>query len=534
MSDKTEEDNVVNLGSVPQDIREQLRELVIEDDPIKTDLVFKEIQKHHPGITKEALKTEIKRLRKAGLTWARGQEAPFDLAEVLESDEPLPLSKPDGIIPFYYGSEARGDAFGMVFPDGRVSLLGFNQAKRLTSHWTVRDVPYYDYVMDTPDAKLIVPRSTIVTTSDKPFVRVGNDWHVNLWNGFAVDRVEGEAKPFLDFVYGVFGKEQGDYLLKWTATKIQNPGLRPDILVHVIGPGGTGKSFFGDTIRAIFGSYHSQEMTSSGQAAGKFPDLFPQTLFVHIDEMKVTRDEANKFKSLITGQTFRTEIKNEPAVWHHNHMAFYSTSNHTDSLILEPGERRYAVLHAGTRWEQNRKFFGDLHHWMTKEDGYGIVRACLEDLDVSGFNRFDVPKTQLMADAIYGALQGVDLWWFRCMQARHILGEVGHPETGPVIPQTDKNGTVSFDKVEVFEAYKNWQSQTRDKSTKYTRTNSFWNRLMEIGAVYNKEHGRPRRVVWHDLSEAQRRFAEFHKVPDEPEDPDATWEFDPDAGKPGF
>jgi len=102
---------------------------------------------------------------------------------------------------------------------------------------------------------------------------------------------------------------------------------------------------FFETVMAIYGQYG--RVVDQNAIEDKFNDWASKKLFLIADEV-VARAELfhvkNKLKHLITGDWIRINPKNVTAYDEKNHCNLVFLSNEAQPLVLEPGDRRYAVI----------------------------------------------------------------------------------------------------------------------------------------------------------------------------------------------
>jgi putative DNA primase/helicase len=196
------------------------------------------------------------------------------------------------------------------------------------------------------------PARRIVRIRDVGFDPTGTDPEVkcNLWGGWPTKPRSGRCDVLLDLLDYLCNGEKNtpdlfDWVLKWLAYPIQHPGAKMKTALVLHGPQGAGKNMFFEAIMAIYGQYG--RVIDQTAIEDKFNDWASKKLFLIADEV-VARAELfhvkNKLKSLITGDWIRINPKNVAAYDERNHVNLVFLSNETQPLVLEPGDRRYAVI----------------------------------------------------------------------------------------------------------------------------------------------------------------------------------------------
>ena len=101
-----------------------------------------------------------------------------------------------------------------------------------------------------------------------------------------------------------------DYVLNWSAWKLQNPGLLPQVAIAFLGPKGAGKTTYGETMAQIFGC-HGMVAEDIDQIAGRFNGHLESKCFVYADEAVWGGDKRNEsaLKKLITDKEGTYEYK---------------------------------------------------------------------------------------------------------------------------------------------------------------------------------------------------------------------------------
>lgn len=219
--------------------------------------------------------------------------------------------------------------------------------------------------------------------------------HINLFRGFpltpgAVGR-DGCLK-ILDHIFNLCGGRDAEfqYLLRWIAYPLQNPGAKMDSSVIMYGAEGPGKSVLWEQ---VVSRLYGQAAITIGQSQleDKFTGWQSGRLFALCEEV-VSRAERSQHKGqlkhLVTGKYLMINEKNLPLREEQNHVNFVFLSNSTVPLELDMGDRRYLVLYCGYVPEGN--YFAEL---FKEINGGGVAEfyRFLLDLDMTGFNEHSRP-----------------------------------------------------------------------------------------------------------------------------------------------
>ena len=125
-----------------------------------------------------------------------------------------------------------------------------------------------------------------------PTMRADPETTINLFDGLAMEPVEGDVKPMLELVRFLTSRASDNadecdhimhWLLCWLAYPLQHPGakLRTSVIMH--GDEGAGKNFLFDTMVSIYGKYGA--LVGQDELEDKYNDWRSCKLFVVGDEV---------------------------------------------------------------------------------------------------------------------------------------------------------------------------------------------------------------------------------------------------------
>lgn len=280
---------------------------------------------------------------------------------------------------------------GMVFDHDRHIMLSIPD---LTDACLSRD--YVKSWMANPNRK-------IVPIENVGFDPGGKDSQVtcNLWGGWPTVPIAGHCEQILDLIRYMCGNESNEsqevlfnWLIKWMAYPIQNPGAKMKSSLVVHGPQGTGKNLVFECLMEIYGQYG--RIIGQDAIEDNFNDWASKKLFLIADEVVARSDVyhvKNKLKSFITGDWIRINSKNVKAYDERNHVNMVFLSNERMPVVLEEDDRRHAVI-----WTPN-KLSADFYRRVAAEKEAGGVAALhdyLLKVDLTGFSEHSSPP---MTDA---------------------------------------------------------------------------------------------------------------------------------------
>lgn len=232
-----------------------------------------------------------------------------------------------------YGTDMVWDSRNQIYM--RLSHLRHAVGRELFKSWE-----------DSPSRKIVYGLKF------EPGQELGRDW-VNLWKGFGVKpdpKGETGCKRILDHFYRLcrFRQDEFNWLMRWIALPVQQPGAKMDSSVVMFGAEGPGKSaVWENVVMPIYG----EAATTIGQAQleSQFTGWQAGKCFALAEEV-VSRAEKSHYKGqlkhLVTGKSVRINEKHAPERVETNHLNVVFLSNETVPLLLDQGDRRYLVLYA--------------------------------------------------------------------------------------------------------------------------------------------------------------------------------------------
>jgi putative DNA primase/helicase len=235
------------------------------------------------------------------------------------------------------------------------------------------------------------PERAIVRVREVGFDPAGEDPEVtcNLWAGWPTTPAAGACDRLLDLLRYLCSRDRDpeglfQWILRWCAYPIQNPGakMRSSLVVH--GPQGSGKSFFFECVMAIYGQYG--RVIGQQAVEDKFNDWASRRLYLIADEV-VARSEVyhikNQLKALITGDWIRINPKNVAAYDERNHVNIVFLSNESMPVVLEEDDRRHCVV--WTPPEQRPDYYAAIRR-EAFDGGIAALHDYLLHLDLGDFH----------------------------------------------------------------------------------------------------------------------------------------------------
>jgi putative DNA primase/helicase len=237
----------------------------------------------------------------------------------------------------------------------------------------------------------------------------------NLWGGWPTAPEKGTCERILELLEYICGEETNkrdvyQWVLKWLAYPIQNPGakMRTSLVVH--GGQGVGKNLFFETYMAIFGEYG--RIIDQTAIEDKFNDWASKKLFLIADEV-VARQELfhvkNKLKSLITSDWIRINPKNVTAYDERNHVNLVFLSNEIQPTVLEKDDRRHLVIWTPPKLPQ--EIYTEVKDELCA-GGAAALHHYLLNLDLGDFNEYTQPPMTRAKEELIGiSIDSTQRFW---------------------------------------------------------------------------------------------------------------------------
>lgn len=237
----------------------------------------------------------------------------------------------------------------------------------------------------------------------------------NLWRGFSVKAVEGNAEPMVAHVLALCDGEQeiADYVIGWCASAVQHMDRPTESAIVLRGGRGVGKGTLGRAMRSIFGA-HGMQITQSKHLVGNFNSHLRTTLFLFADEAFFAGDRAGEgtLKGLITEDCIAIEGKGRDVITVRNRLKIMMASNNDWVVPAGLDERRFLVLDVPNTHQGDKDYFDRLNQWLHRENGLGIWLHYLMNYDLTDFDTRRVPSTGGLEQQKLLSLEPVAAWMY--------------------------------------------------------------------------------------------------------------------------
>ena len=160
----------------------------------------------------------------------------------------------------------------------------------------------------------------------------------NLWSGFAVKPMAGDASPYTDHILMLMHGGAGDAgrFLDRMAFCLQFPGVMPGVAVVLKGKQGTGKgTAYAPPMRAL--GHHARQVTSAKQATGNFNAHTRNSVLMFYDEAGAPREKESVgvMNALITEKSRTIEHKGQDIIFVDNKLTLLLATNEDHAIARQ-------------------------------------------------------------------------------------------------------------------------------------------------------------------------------------------------------
>lgn len=293
-----------------------------------------------------------------------------------------------------------------------VYVVGQDQYASIESDWMLSDGPLdkkFAHLMKDV-SKYLVASDQLLKPEELTFYpgqpRVITDKGrlcLNRWMDPRLQSRAGSPAPFLEHMERLIPNDmERNHVLDFLAFLVQRPGEKILHVPVIQGVQGCGKSFLGTAMRPILGSKYVKELPNSALKS-EFNGYMANVTLLLVEELMVRNriEMLNNLKTSITEEEVHINEKHVKGYYTPNRVNFLAFTNHKDSLILEPGDRRYFVVFSPLEPAAlPRGYFERLWSWTAEHPG--ILKGYLESRDLANFSHKDPPP---MTDAKQELLQ---------------------------------------------------------------------------------------------------------------------------------
>jgi Family of unknown function (DUF5906)/Poxvirus D5 protein-like len=217
----------------------------------------------------------------------------------------------------------------------------------------------------------------------------------NIWRGFTLKPVQGDASKYWDHVRdNICSKNEDIYLFvrKWLACIFQRPDEVHTALV-LCGLQGVGKNGFVDPLGELFGQ-HYVSLSSLGELMSNFNFHLKNAVLIHANEAfwGGHKKEIGVLKAMITDKTCLIEPKGKDRIEVPNYKHVIMSSNEDWPVHLDMDDRRFLVLRVSSERKEDTVYFKAIKDQLDA-GGYAALLFDLLNEDISSFNPRLLPNS---------------------------------------------------------------------------------------------------------------------------------------------
>ena len=322
-------------------------------------------------------------------------------------------------------------------------------ADRFSPVWSTDDVYYFDHQERVICAKQsLVARMTrhgwdqVTVTPQwqaKPEVAMDKvdfdpsetdpDVVYNLWGGWHLPppQPDGSCRAIIGLLRHLcshqadIADELFDWIIKWMAYPLQNPGAKMQTAILMHGGQGAGKNTVFNNLLEIYGQEYAVEFGPK-QLEKRFNALFSKKLLAIGNEIVASRDDLyhvkGQIKHMITERRWVVEAKNKDERWERNACNFIFLSNELRPAAIDKGDRRHCVIWTPDTPAPDHPDYAaykvrvDEANIERKQGGAAALHDYLMAVDLTGFDEATwPPMTNAKRDLIEDNLDSRERFW---------------------------------------------------------------------------------------------------------------------------
>lgn len=212
---------------------------------------------------------------------------------------------------------------------------------------------------------------------------------------------------------GISGNDSivNDYIIKWIANIIQNPGVKNEVALVISGNSGTGKTTFTDILCNLLSGY-SKTIQGVKRLTGEYNSVIENKMLIVANELDIADSnferEMNALKSIITDDQKDCRKIYEDFYTCENVCNFIFCSNYDNSITINNDDRRYCIIKSSDKFKGDFEFFKQLKE--LPNDFYDNLLSYFLKVDLKDFNPRDFPITEARENLIENNLSKTDFF----------------------------------------------------------------------------------------------------------------------------
>ena len=314
--------------------------------------------------------------------------------------------------------------------------------------------------------------------------------YLNLYHGLAIQPKKGTWDKLAGFLLNIICDRDDkayDYLIKLIWWKVQNPTIRTEIALILLGLPGIGKGTFAYIFELIFGSLYVH-FTEPDQISNQYNTLLMGRVVAFYDEVVYGHDPRikTKLRGYITEESLTMEPKFVSPFQIRNMLFNIFASNEIAAAPLDANDRRAVVLEPSRDKKINLDYFADLKDAMRSGEVAAFVHDALA-ADLTEFAKVRRKTITTVAKAKLALVTGNDAetFFYHLLERQRLPGFV---QSVDAIKGEEKPGTkmglwltetVHFRRAALYEAYMEY-AQREHRARKWVNSDEFWGVITRI------------------------------------------------------
>lgn len=246
---------------------------------------------------------------------------------------------------------------------------------------------------------------------------------LNLWQGFSIAPQEGRWDRMKEHIGEILAEGRSDcldYIMRWSAWAVQNPGERAEVALVFRGDKGAGKGTFAHALRRMFGQ-HGLHISNAKHLVGSFNAHLRNCLLLYADEAFWAGDKQGEsvLKALITEPVQMIEQKGVDAQQWKNRVHLIMTANAEWVVPASHDERRYAVFNVSNKRLKDEKYFDRLYAEM-RDGGLAAMLYDLMHCKLGDWHPRRIPSTEALRQQKIRSMNQLHEWWESLLQEGYI------------------------------------------------------------------------------------------------------------------
>ena len=243
---------------------------------------------------------------------------------------------------------------------------------------------------------------------------VEKDSEVNLWEGFAIEKVPREEfsvemKSSIDSTFDRYFTSLGNgnekvktYLINWIAHLIQRPHIYlPTVPFLQSADGGTGKSAYSDIIGYVLGNKDKYVCRAHGFAElnSQYTGHLRHSFLYCAEELEYEdgKKNINFLKAWTTNQKLIINEKYGGKIEIPNKVRIMITTNGLNTIPVEEGQRRLVMTTVSNELKNDKAFFDRMYdEYLKNKSVCRYLYDWFKSIDLTTWDHKDIPETTLM------------------------------------------------------------------------------------------------------------------------------------------